>query len=216
MLKLLFPPKCPLCRRVLTHAQADLCPECAKSAPFFTKEKIKLSFIARWTSVWYYKDDVRQSLLRYKFGRQRAYAQSYSRLLAQKLRQTGMDKADALVWVPISRLRKWRRGFDQVELLAQNLSRELDIPALPVLKKVRHTPPQSRLKYAAQRRANVLGAYAVTDPQTVRGKRLLLLDDILTTGATVTECARVLTQAGPVQILCATMAVAPHDKKNSK
>lgn len=211
--QLLFPPRCILCRCLLTKEQTDLCHHCREHAPEVTKEKFKYSFLARWCAVWYYKDDVRNSLLRYKFGRKRSYAAVYGRLLAMKLQRTGMDQFDVLTWVPVSLLRRWKRGFDQTESIARAVSRELGVPAVKTLKKIRHTPPQSGIGDAAARRANVLGAYKVTDPDIVRGKTVLLLDDILTTGATVSECAKTLRLAGSGDVSCAVVAVAPHSDK---
>lgn len=159
---------------------------------------------------------VRASILRYKFYHRRSYLPGYARFLAQKLSETGMNRPDYLTFVPISRRRKWKRGYDQVALLADALSKETGLPVLGVLKKIRHTPPQSGLKSAPERRANVLGAYRVIRPEEVAGKRILLLDDIITTGATVSECARMLDMAGAAEITCAALAVAPHDKKQPK
>lgn len=209
---LLFPSKCLFCRRLLKNDETDLCHSCRENAPNFRKEKINFSFIARWTAVWYYKDDVRRGLLLYKFYHRRSSAPGFARSLAMQLQNSGMDTPDLLVWVPISWQRKLTRGYDQVALVAKAVSKELGIPAVAALKKVRHTPPQSGLKTAAERRANILGAYRVVRPEAVTGKRVLLLDDIITTGATVTECARELTMAGAAQITCAALAAAPHNK----
>jgi len=210
----LFPPKCVLCRDILPKGQFDLCHHCRETAPVFTKSNFRYSFIARWTSVWYYKDTVRKSLLRYKFGRVRSYAAIYGRLLAMKLQTTKMDDFDVLTWVPISRLRRFSRGFDQVELIAQAVACELDVPAVATLQKTRHNPPQSQIPNAAARRANVLGAYRAIDPEAVHNKRVLLLDDIITTGATVSECAKMLTMAGAAEVFCAAVASTNHNKND--
>lgn len=210
---LLFPPKCVLCAAVLDDCQTDLCHSCRADTPEHPKGHIKLSYIADWTALWYYERNVRGSLLRFKFHNRRSYAQIYGRLLAMKLLKEQAD-FDILTWVPISSLRKWRRGYDQVELIAHAVGRELGIPPCRTLKKHRNTPPQSGFKNAAQRRANVLGAYTPVDPARFAGKRVLLLDDILTTGATASECARVLLTAGAKEILCAAVAAAPHQRKD--
>ena len=102
------------------------------------------------------------------------------------------DGFDVLTWIPVSRLRKLRRGYDQVELLAKTVGRELGMTPAPLLRKVRHNRPQSGIHGEAERRANVLGVYRLTRGAEVAGKRILLLDDILTTGATAGEAARVL------------------------
>lgn len=211
--QLLFPPRCILCRKILPKDQTDLCHHCRRNAPEVTNEKFKYSFLARWCAVWYYTDDVRRSLLRYKFYHHRSYAGVYGRLLAMKLQRNGMDKFDVLTWVPVSALRRWTRGFDQTESIARAVSQELKVPAVKTLKKIRHTPPQSGLSSAAARRANVLGAYRVTAPDQVRNQRVLLLDDVLTTGATVSECAKMLSLAGARDVTCGVVALAPHSDK---
>lgn len=125
-----------------------------------------------------------------------------------KLLREYPDGFDVLTWVPVSRLRKLRRGYDQVELLAKAVGKELGMTPVPTLKKIRNNRPQSRLKGAEARRANVLGAYRILENTDVKGKRVALLDDILTTGATAGECARVLLSAGAKEVHCAAMAAA--------
>ncbi len=212
-MSLLFPPKCVLCRRLLSAGETDLCHSCRTDAPEFGKSKFNLSFVAGWTAVWYYKDNPRKSLLRYKFSGRRSYAAAYGRLLAMKLEKEGFSQFDVLSWVPIAPLRRFRRGYDQDELLARALGTELGCSAVPTLRKIRNTPPQSGLGDISRRRANVLGAYRAVDPEAIRGKRILLVDDIITTGATMSECARVLLTAGAKEVTCAAMAAASHDTK---
>lgn len=212
LLHLLFPDKCVLCRKLLEEDQTDLCPHCRSHAPDFPGAKMKLSFVAQWTGIWYYKDDVRASLLRYKFGGRRSYASAFGRMLAMKLHRMQWDDMDLITWVPISRRRKFRRGFDQSELIARVVAQELGMPLVAATKKIRHTKPQSTMGDAAHRRANILGAYRVTDPMILKGKRILLIDDIVTTGATASECSRVLLTAGAKEVKLATVAVAAHEK----
>ena len=213
LLKLLFPPKCVLCKQILEKEETDFCHKCRENAQIFEKSDFKLSFVAGWTSVWYYKDAVRESLLRYKFGGRRSYAEAYGRVLAMKLQKEGKDDFDVLSFVPVSFLRKMKRGYDQVDILATALAQELKVSSVRTLRKIRHTPPQSGIADVAQRRANVLGAYRCVDEEAVRGKRVLLLDDILTTGATASECARVLLTAGAKEVFCATLAVSEYNTK---
>ena len=212
LLDLLFPPKCVLCKRLLSREETDICHHCRQQAPEIEKPKFKLSFVAGWTALWYYKDNVRVSLLRYKFRGKRCYAPSYGRALALHLQQKDFDKCEALSYIPVAPLRKFRRSYDQVELIAQAVAQELHTELVPTLRKIRNTPPQSGFKDVSQRRANVLGAYKVKDADLVRGKRILLLDDVITTGATASECARVLLTAGAKEVYCAAMAAASQDK----
>ena len=206
---LLFPPKCILCRRVLDSGEVDLCPDCRTDSEERPNGKLKLSFIDSWSALWYYEDNVRLSLLRYKFFGHRHLAAGYGRLLAIDL-QRELEDYDILTWVPISTLRKLRRGYDQVELVAEAIGKEVQLLPVSTLKKIRHTRPQSKLKTIERRRANVLGAFAVKDPEQLRGKRVLLLDDIVTTGATAGECARMLKLAGAKKVHLAAIAAARH------
>ena len=208
ILQLLYPPRCVLCRKVLEKEETDLCRHCRQDAPEFPNSKRKIQFLDSFAAVWYYEGSVRGSLLRFKFHGARSYASSYGRLLAMKLREEYPDGFDVLTWVPVSFLRKFRRGYDQVELLARAVGRELDMEPVSTLQKIRHNRQQSRIHDAAKRRANVLGAYRVKDPERVRGKRVLLLDDILTTGATVGEAARMLLTEGAKEVHCAAVAAA--------
>ena len=212
---LLFPPKCVLCGKLLNGEESDLCHSCRCDTPEFPDSKLKLPYLAHWTSLWYYEGTVRKSILRFKFYGQRSYAEVYGRLLAMKLLSQEVT-FDILSWVPISRLRKWRRGYDQVQLIAQAVGRELGVTPTPLLVKIRNNRPQSKLGIAAKRRANVLGVYRIADSNQVKGKRILLLDDIITTGATAGECARILLTAGAKEVACATVAAAPHPEKTSR
>ena len=211
---LLFPEKCVLCGKLLDGGETDLCRTCRTDAPVFPGGRSKRTFLDSWNAVWYYEDNPRNSLLRYKFGGRRGYAKVYGQLLAMKLLQEHPEGFDVLTWIPVSRLRKLTRGFDQVELLACALGQELDTQPVCLLKKVRHNRRQSSISGAAHRRANVLGAYKVIDAQQLSGARILLLDDIITTGSTVSECARVLLTAGAKEIHCGAVAIARHQGKS--
>ena len=208
ILNLLYPPRCVLCRRLLKKEEPDLCTACRMEAPFFPDTKRKLQFLDSFAAVRYYESSVRGSLLRFKFRGARGYAASYGKLLAMRLMQQYPEGFEVLTWIPVSRLRKLRRGYDQVELLAKAVGRELGMIPVSTLKKVRHNRQQSRISESAQRRANVLGVYRVTDPDLIRDRRVLLLDDILTTGATASEAGRVLLTAGAKEVHCAAVAAA--------
>lgn len=210
---LFFPPKCLLCQKVLSEEVTDLCHQCRADVEEFPKPNYRISFVAGWTALWYYIGDVRHSILLYKFYNRRSYGAVYGRLLAMKLQRQPLCQYDILTWVPVSPLRKWLRGYDQVELIALSAGVELGTSAVPLLKKLRHTKMQSSLRDISQRKANVLGAFGVIDSQLVAGKRILLLDDIITTGSTVSECARVLLTAGAKEVNCAAVAALNKEKR---
>lgn len=214
---LLYPEKCILCGRLLKKEEMDLCRRCRVEQPECAVSREKYPFLDSWTALWYYQDNVRRSLLKYKFYGRRSYAAAYARLLSMKLlREEVVQRVDVLTWIPISEKRRSERGFDQVELLARKMTEQLPLPAQAFLWKRRDNPQQSRITGEAQRRANVLGAYEAIDRDRLRGKRVLLLDDILTTGATAGECARVLREAGAQEVHFAAIAVAQKKKQNRK
>ena len=208
--ELLFPPKCILCKKVLEPAETDLCHTCRIDSPECTGVHKNFSFLDSWAAVWYYKGYIRESILRFKFHGARHYAAGYGRMLAMRIQQEYPEGFDLITWVPVSRLRRFTRGYDQVELLAAATGRELGIEPIKTLQKIRHNRPQSGITGQAKRRANVLGAYRIVCPQAVAGKRILLLDDVITTGATAGECARVLLTAGAKEVHCGCLAAAPH------
>ena len=210
ILNLLFPPKCVLCGAILEKDELDLCHGCRTDSPECAGTHKNFSFLDSWVAVWYYKGYIRQSIHRFKFRNDRHYAAAYGRMLAMRIQTEYPDGFDVLTWVPISALRRFTRGYDQVELLAEVVGEELGMTPLATLKKIRHNRSQSSIAGFAKRRANVLGVYRVENPQQVRGKRILLLDDVITTGATAGECARMLLTAGAKEVHCGCIAAASH------
>ena len=211
ILRLLFPPKCTLCGKLLRTEETDLCHSCRTDSPECHKNNLTFSFLDSWAAVWYYDGYIRKSLHRYKFNRARHYAPVYGRLLAMKLMTEYPEGFDVLTWVPVSRLRKFTRGYDQVELLAEAVGKELGMEPVRTLRKLRNNPPQSGITGIEKRRANVLGIYRIENPELVNGKRVLLLDDIITTGATASECARMLQTFGAREVFCAAVAASDKD-----
>ena len=123
---------------------------------------------------------------------------------------------DTVTWVPVSPRRLRQRGYDQARLLAESACRLWETKPLPLLRKTVHNPAQSGLKEAAARRANVLGVYEAVDPERISGHRILLVDDICTTGATLAECARVLREAGAADVVCAAAALTPLERDSGQ
>ena len=208
----LFPPKCILCQKILPKDQTDLCHECRINVAPYPKNTKSIPFVKSWFALWHYDSFVRKSIHRFKFQPRPGYAESYGRLLAAALEGQQIPY-DIITWVPISRKRRRERGFDQTELLAKAVAANLGLEATPLLRKIRHNPAQSGMSGFSQRKANVLGAYEAIDPQQIAGKKILLLDDVITTGATVSECARVLLTAGAKQVSCAAIAGASKPSK---
>ena len=213
-LDLLFPPKCPFCQQILEDPRAPVCPGCQAGLPWLTGPAAArhVEGTAGCFSPLAYRLSVPEAVHRYKFSRVRAYGKPFALLMAQCVRdRLAGEELDALTWAPLSRERLRERGFDQARLLAGLVGAELSLPAVPLLQKVKDTAPQSELKEAAARKANAAGAYALLPGAEAAGKRLLLVDDVVTSGSTMAECARVLTGAGAEKVWGLTLAQARGD-----
>ncbi|MGE4276641.1 MAG: ComF family protein [Lawsonibacter sp.] len=210
MLDLLFPPRCPFCQKILEDPRSLLCPDCRSGLPWLTGRAAerKVDFSDGCFSPLAYRDGVPEAIRRYKFSRVQAYGLPFGVLLAHCIQENLDELPDGVTWAPLSRHRLRERGFDQAELLARVAGRELSLPVFPTLCKAMDTRPQSELEEASARRANALGAYDILPGTDVRGKRLLLVDDVVTSGATLSECARVLRQSGASKVWCAALAQA--------
>ena len=209
LLDLLFPPRCVFCRRLLHRGEEGICPRCQQELPWALGAEAEQTgeFFSLCASPLWYQDQVRASFHRYKFKGVRGYSRTYGRLVAQCVQDHLAGRYDLITWVPLSRARLRQRGYDQAMLLASAAALALDDVAAETLCKVRDTEAQSGLgKNDASRRANVLSADQVTDPALVEGRRVLLIDDIVTTGSTLSECARVLRTAGATDVVCAALA----------
>ncbi len=210
LLTLLFPRKCILCQRLLPREEAHLCSRCARKHQSRDKTTKKFRFIKKWYALWQYEDDVRQSIHRFKFHDRQNYAASYGYLLAQSIQDKW--EPDIIAWVPLSVRRKSKRGYDQGQCLGKCLSREMALPLVRAVDKIVDNPSQSGISGEAQRRANVAGVYALHKGVDLSGKRVLLVDDVVTTGATASECARVLLTGGAREVYLATVAAVPRMK----
>lgn len=209
LMDLLFPRKCPFCAKILEGEQL-LCSGCQSTLPWLVGQarERRVDFSSGCLSPLAYTGAVRDSIHRYKFPGNPGYARCYGLLVARCVREQRTRPLDEVTWVPVSWRRREKRGFDQGKRLAAETAGALGLPLADILVKRRHTPQQSRLTETAQRRANVLGAYAVRPGVEAAGKRLLLIDDVVTSGATLGECARLLLQAGAREVVCATLAQA--------
>ena len=207
ILDLLYPRKCVICQELLEDDSKFICTYCEKELPF-TKNGglLKGNFFTACISPLYYEDKVRESLIRYKIYNRTPYAEYYGFLIAECAEEYIDAHVDIITWVPLNKRRLKKRGYDQAQLLAEVVSKKLDIPCVPLLRKDRNTKPQSRTGSAEKRKSNISGAYSTLNHETIRGKTILLIDDIVTTGSTFSECARTLGMAGADKIYCAAAA----------
>ena len=207
ILSLIYPPKCVFCGTVID--KSDICEECEKTLPYTKGDSIyqKFPFVDKCISPLYYKDYVRRAVLRFKFAGCSCYSRRLGGIMSE-CAENNLDcgSIDMVSCIPLSRKRMHDRGYNQAELLAKEISKKVGIEYLPTLKKIRHNTAQSTIKDSKQRAANVIGAYRVIDAEEVKGKYILLVDDVVTTGSTVSECARILKKSGAKAVYCVTLA----------
>ncbi len=193
------PPLCPYCGHHKKHC------DCGKRRPTF--DKVAAPF--------YYEASARSGVLRLK-RRDDPDAIAYfaERMRAVVYREYDDEPIDGLVYVPMTRRAERRREYNQGKLLAEALGKRLSLPVYTALAKIYETPPQKALDFHA-RSGNVLGVFDVID-KAVRGKTLLLVDDVMTTGATLGECAKMLKIYGAKRVLAVTIAIHKRKKETDE
>lgn len=211
LLDLLFPPRCIFCGGIIPPGDR-LCHSCAANLP--EEKEINLVPVAQHkkhktfcTYLYPYEGIVRDSLLRYKFQGQKQNAFFYAEHLARQVRLAFSEtEFDLVASVPLSRQRQKERGYNQSELIAAYLAKDMKLPFVQCLCKVRQNRTQHLLSREARAR-NVRGVYESCG-KTALGKRILLVDDIVTTGSTLAECSAQLYKGGAAFVACAAVARA--------
>ncbi len=230
-LALLFPADCAICGTPLhTTSAVPLCPDClTPSEPFAAEHccaRCRTPFLNSsplddqglcslcrlgltefdWSwSYALYEGRLRQLIHLFKYGRMRPLARVLGSWLANAYPR--LEQFDAIVPLPLHWWKRMRRGFNQSDLLARELSCRVGVPVLNAARRCRRTATQASLT-PAQRRDNVQGAFDVPAPARIRGLSLLLVDDVITTGSTVNACAKALKQAGAARVCVLTVARA--------
>lgn len=195
-------PFCFVCGKALADEQAELCSDCRRRKRSFRRN----------VAAFGYNEAARDSVARFKYHGRQSYAQTYAEeIWALRKEEILSFRADALIPVPIHRARLMKRGYNQAEVLAEELSKLSGIPLRrDVLFRPKKTAAQKALGPEARVR-NLSGAFSVKG--SVKSLRtVILVDDIFTTGATLEACARVLLAAGIRTVYGVTLCVSlPED-----
>ena len=183
---------CPVCGR--KTVRPEICLECKEKPPLFKKA----------VSAFVYENG--GIILVKKFKNNNGYLKEYfADLLSQKIKN--LPAADCIVYVPMTKKAQRARGYNQGELLAYSLSKRINIPVIKnALKKTKETD-QQKLLGKQERQKNISGCFSVEKPEEIKGKTVLLIDDIFTTGTTVNECSKVLYESGAKRELFFSLAV---------
>lgn len=205
ILNLLFPPKCPFCGKVLDRP--GTCKKCRAVLPRTGEGDVlrRLDDGLLCIAPLCYEGCVRDALLQLKFHGCASNAVPLGAYIGRCVDEYYSGKFDVVTWTPVSRKRYKKRGYDQAELLARSACLRWGMKPVRLVWKVKDNPAQSSLKSATRRQFNVQGVYKAS--AEARGQRILLIDDICTTGSTLTACAQTLLDAGAERVLCASAAV---------
>jgi len=199
-LNLIFPPRCEVCK---TNNNQAICQSCFSQIKFM-KPHLGIHCVS------VYDGALRTAIHRFKFKGRKKLARALGVIIVQYLSQSPslqMDEIDLIVPVPLHAKRLRQRGFNQTELLAQAISKYFGVEAKSVLARTRDTKAQFDL-HRNERFANIEGAFEVIDQDSIHGRRILLLDDIYTTGATISECSKALQAAGAKRVEILTLSRA--------
>ena len=206
--RVILPEKgiCDTCRAALPRIGRDCCPACGQKKPkCHCKPRVKL---APCIAPFFYKDGIRQGIHTLKFEGLTHGVNYFAEQMAQEVTDRYGSGFDGVVYVPSTRKKQRRRGYNPARWLAGGMAKKLNIPLLDgALTRLYETNDQ-HVSPLPLRKANVFGVFDA-DPALVAGKHLLLVDDIITTGATMDECAKMLWLSDCAEVCCIALASTP-------
>lgn len=212
VLRLLYPPKCMFCGKLLEGTEQGACSTCRAELPWTTGASARRAgtCFSHCVSPFFLEGRMHTALLAYKYHQRESYGVCFGQWMGACARRYLSGPFDLITWVPVSRKRLRERGFDQCELLAAQVARAYQQRPVRTLRKVKHIPALATTEGGkAVRQQLVSGVYQAVAPQPLTGKRILLVDDIITTGSTLEEAARTLLYAGAAEVCCVTVARTP-------
>lgn len=193
------PPWCPKCGKPfssevsLSHSPHHTCEDCQKNPPAFDSARAFGPYNGLLREMIHLMKYKGFTTLGSEFGLMLGH-------LAKREFKNPLPREEIVItFVPIDWVRWKERGFDQAKILAHQTAQQLGLDFMETLERKKTTPPQTNLP-ASRRRKNLKGVFSVRDPEAVSGKRILLLDDVLTTGSTASACARELKESGAISV----------------
>lgn len=200
---ILFPVRCPYCECVIDKTEYA-CEECKKAFPSPAFQKYAVGGYT-CISPFPYDGIFKRAVRKFKFNNLGGYAKQLAFPLVQSIIECYQtSNFDIITCVPMHKKRLKKRGYNQAELLAKECAEIMNIPYCDTLEKHRENLEQHSIK-ASQRADNVKGVYRIIDKELVENKNILIIDDIITTGNTLGECARILTKSGCNSVSCAVL-----------
>lgn len=209
-INLIYPLHCAICKKSLDPLdEFGVCASCIgkiepSPMPHYEGRK-RLRFEKTW-SACLYEGELKELIRLFKYKGRLSLSNILSKLLIGFINENPevLDDIDAITYVPLHNRRLRKRGFNQSKVLALKVSQNFDIPLLDLLEKTRSTKAQNELS-RKERLANLVGAFKIRN-RAGTGKNILLIDDVMTTGATLEECAKILLGSGAKSVRCLTLA----------
>ena len=207
---LIFPPLCPVCKEIVDE-RGEFCPDCAKKIFFMNFEKNPPEILDGVFCLTKYHEGTQNLLLKLKFEKKLSALPPLKKILSNvaddaKLKNF-IAQADCAIFVPLHEKRFKERGYNQTDLIFRDFLTEKNLPIENFLVRKKSTP--KLYKFGSEERKKFLeDAFEVVEGENLHGKKILLLDDIFTTGATASECARALKSHGAEKVFVLTLATA--------
>jgi len=205
LLDLLFPPRCPTCGRLTAPGSREFCSFCGKSTAPAGRRSDRNVFYDEAYAAYVFEGKIRDLVLDLKFHGKRENARPLGQALAACIAKNGL-RFDIISWIPVSASRLKERGYDQAGLIAASAAGALGHKCTPTLRRIKSTLPNSRMDSSSDRKRNVSGAFETI--YDIAGKRIVLIDDVISSGATMNECARVLKSSGAAAVTAAAVCSA--------
>lgn len=227
IINLIYPARCPVCNEI-EQRQLCLCDSCKKELQKITDRCTgcgrpksscachKNSFSLCLASPFLYEGKLQGAIHRFKFSGETYLAKYFAKEVAQSVKEEFSDTVfDVVTCVPQTKRKHRERGYNQSALLAKEVAKQLSLPFDKLLIKTRNTADQHKLSGKA-RIQNLKNAFSTAKTDSIKGKSILLCDDIKTTGATLNECRKALLKSGAAAVYCATIAVTAEKIKTQK
>lgn len=208
IINLIYPNVCGICGKVCKN---DICNKCLVKLKKYKECKKHIYLTRNFTTHMYifrYEELIRNSIIQYKFSDKAYMYKTFAEIILKDKKVCGFLKSyDIIIPVPISKKRNNSRGYNQSELIIKQLKRNINEINLQtnILYKIKDTLPQSKLD-KEHRKNNLNGAYEVRNNKILQDKKILLFDDIFTTGSTADECSKILKNAGAYEVGILTLA----------
>lgn len=207
ILNLIYPNTCGFCEKVNRECLCKKCEIQIKNYEINSVRKINKDYFDESMHIFKYEGIIRKKLVEYKFQEKAYLYKTFSKIILKNKKIYGnLKKYDIIIPVPIHKKRKLIRGYNQTELIARQIARNIGLNLEnKVLIKQKNVVSQSELN-KNDRKENVKDAFIIKNKEKIKNKKILIFDDIYTTGSTLKECSRILKNAGANEIGILTIA----------